>query len=116
MLNYKMVFAILCWVLANSVTLYKAEKLSVHLHLTSHVFLKNRYTHHCSFCAKPNTLHLAICKPEPIMLLFFPEFSIFVTHYSLYIPMLSPIILYYFTNLIVLLVKLHMATDEMAAF
>ena len=36
-------------------------------------------------------------KPEPIMLLFyllfFPEFPIIFTHYSLFILMLSPIIL-----------------------
>ena len=36
-------------------------------------------------------------KPEPIMLLIFllfiPEFPVIFTHYSLFIPMLSPIII-----------------------
>ena len=36
-----------------------------------------------------------LSKPEPIMLLILPNFPIIFTHYSLFIPMLSPIILYY---------------------
>ena len=51
-----------------------------------------------------------------MLLLFFPEFSIMFTHFSLFIPMLSPIILYYFSNLIVSLVKLHMAPDKSVHF
>ena len=43
-----------------------------------------------------------IYKPERIMLLILPIIlSTIFTHYSLFIPMLSPIILYYSSNLIV---------------
>ena len=37
-------------------------------------------------------------------------------HYSLFIPILSPIILYYSSNLIVSLVKLHMAAAKIVYF
>ena len=59
-------------------------------------------------------------KHEPISyafnFTFFPEFPIIFTHYSLFIPMLSSIILYYSSNLIVSLVKLHMAADKIVYF
>ena len=51
-----------------------------------------------------------------IYLLFLPEFPIIFTHYSLFIPMLSPIILYYSSNLIVSLLKLHMAAAKIVYF
>ena len=55
-------------------------------------------------------------KPEPIMLLILPIIlSIIFTHYSLFIPMLPPIILYYSSNLIVSLVKLY-ATAKIVYF
>ena len=59
-------------------------------------------------------------KPEPIMLLlFFPEFSIIFTHYSLFIPMPLPIIPYYSSNFIMLMAMMsivHMVADKWMHF
>ena len=50
-----------------------------------------------------------------MLLLFFPEFPVIFTHYSYFIPMLSSIIRYSL-NLIVSLVKLHMAAAKIVYF
>ena len=62
--------------------------------------------HRCHHLAPHNNKWLMV-KPEPIM--FLPITLSRISHYSNFIPMLSPIILYYSSNLIVSLVKLHMA-------
>ena len=54
-------------------------------------------------------------KPESIILLILPIILSrisYIFHPLFFIPMLSPIILYYFSNLIELLVKLHMAAAK----
>ena len=62
-----------------------------------------------------------IVSPEPIMLLILPIILSRISHnfHSLFfiIPMLSPIILYYSSNLIVsLIVKLHMQAAKIVHF
>ena len=91
------IFVCVSWVLSNPITY---SNIIVHTLCHTYTYSMYTYVHH-------NGLFTG--KPEPII--FFPEFSIIFTYYSLFILMLSPIILYYFSNLIVSLVKLYMAAD-----
>ena len=62
--------------------------------------------------AKNQNFNRFIYKPEPIMLLILPIIlSTIFTHYSLFIPMLSPIVLYYSSNF-ECVTKFHMAADK----
>ena len=72
-------------------------------------------TQHVTYVPLNCTAGLSVLKPEPFMLVILPinltRISHVFTNYSLFIP-----ILYYFSNLIVSLIKLHMAADKCVHF